>query len=217
MSTAWGLGDIETCLLEMQGTADLLVRLSASEVQPNPAELRHCAADEPSHTRGLRDARSVRPAVQLRGGGTRIARNHAEGLTMSGSTKKLGFIASAVCVAIVAAAGAASAQQQNPPQQPGQTAMVVETPSGPATCATWIQFRSPGAHPVDTAAIEYWSDGYLSGLAAGSHHDLIGQFRREDLVAWLTRYCAANPRTRLPLAIHALGHAMLAHPGGPLS
>ena len=86
---------------------------------------------------------------------------------MSGSTKKLGFIASAVCLAIVAAAGAASAQQQKPPQQPGQY--------------------------------------------------VIGQFRHEDLAAWLTRYCAANPQTRLPLAIHALGHAMLAHPGGPLS
>jgi hypothetical protein len=36
MSTAWGLGDIETCLLEMRGTAGLLVHLSASEVQPNP-------------------------------------------------------------------------------------------------------------------------------------------------------------------------------------
>lgn len=31
MSTAWGLGDIETCLLEMRGTAGLLVHL-----QPNP-------------------------------------------------------------------------------------------------------------------------------------------------------------------------------------
>ena len=28
MSTAWGLGDIETCLLEMRGTAGLLVHLS---------------------------------------------------------------------------------------------------------------------------------------------------------------------------------------------
>ena len=79
------------------------------------------------------------------------------------------------------------------------------------------QQKRSASHPVDTAAIEYWSDGYLSGLAASSHHDLIGQFRREDLVAWLTRYCTANPKTRLPLAIHALGHAMLAHPGGPLS
>ena len=137
---------------------------------------------------------------------------------MSGSTKKLGFIAGAVCIAMAAAAGAVSAQQQKPPQQPGRyTAMVVMTPNGPATCATWIQWRSPGAHPTDKAAIEYWSEGYLSGLAAGSHHDVIGQFRHEDLVAWLTRYCTANPQTPLPLAIHALGHAMLAHPGGPLS
>ena len=58
---------------------------------------------------------------------------------------------------------------------------------------------------MDTAAIEYWSEGYLSGLAAGSYHDVIGQFRREDLAAWLTRYCTANPQTRIPLAIHALG------------
>ena len=90
------------------------------------------------------------------------------------------------------------------------------TPNGPATCSTWIQWRSPGAHPTDKAAIEYWSEGYLSGLAAGSHHDVIGQFRHEDLAAWLTRYCTANPQTPLPLAINALGHAMLAHPGGPL-
>jgi hypothetical protein len=121
------------------------------------------------------------------------------------------------CIATMGAASAACAQQRNAPQQPRQyTAMVVMTPNGPATCSTWIQWRSPGAHPTDKAAIEYWSEGYLSGLAAGSHHDVIGQFRHEDLAAWLTRYCTANPETPLPLAINALGHAMLAHPGGPL-
>ena len=69
---------------------------------------------------------------------------------------------------------------------------------------------------MDTAAIEYWSEGYLSGLAAGSHHDVIGQFRREALAGWLDRYCTANPQTPLPAAVNALGLQMLAHPGGPL-
>jgi hypothetical protein len=137
---------------------------------------------------------------------------------MNGSTKGFGFIAGAVCVAIVAAAGAVLAQQRKPPQQASQyTAMVVMTPNGPATCATWIQWRSPTAHPTDKAAIEYWSEGYLSGLAAGSHHDVIGQFHSNDLAGWLDRYCTANPQTPLPTAINALGRAMLAHPGGPLS
>ncbi len=139
-------------------------------------------------------------------------------LITGGLTKRFCFIAWAACIATGIATGAASAQQRTPPQQPRQyTAMVVMTPNGPATCATWIQWRLPGAHPTDKAAIEYWSEGYLSGLAAGSHHDVIGQFRHEDLAAWLTRYCTANPQTPLLLAIHALGHAMLAHPGGPLS
>jgi hypothetical protein len=98
----------------------------------------------------------------------------------------------------------------------GVTAMVVMTPNGPATCSTWIQWRSPGANPADTAAIDYWAEGYLSGLAAGSHHDVIGEFRRDALVAWLNRYCTANPQTKLPLAINDLGRAMLAHPNGQL-
>lgn len=96
------------------------------------------------------------------------------------------------------------------------TALVVMTPTGPATCSTWVQWRLPAANPADKAAIEYWTEGYLSGLAAGSHHDVIGQFRREALAAWLDRYCTANPQTPLPLAINALGIQMLAHPGGPL-
>jgi hypothetical protein len=94
--------------------------------------------------------------------------------------------------------------------------MVVMTPNGPATCTTWVQWRLPTAHPMDKAAVEYWVEGYLSGLAAGSHHDVIGQFRREALAAWLDRYCTANPQTPLPAAVNALGLQMLAHPGGPL-
>jgi hypothetical protein len=94
--------------------------------------------------------------------------------------------------------------------------MVVMTPNGPATCATWIQWRLPAAHPVDKAAVEYWVEGYLSGLAAGSHHDIIGAFRRDALVSWLDTYCNANPQTPLPLAVNALGLQMLAHPGGQL-
>jgi hypothetical protein len=143
------------------------------------------------------------------------------GLTMGDLTKRFASIAWVACIAMLAASAAASAQQRKPPPPappaPSQyTAMVVMTPNGPATCATWVQWRLPTAHPTDKAAIEYWSEGYLSGLAAGSHHDVIGQFRHEDLAAWLTRYCTANPQTPLPLAINALGHAMLAHPGGPL-
>ncbi len=122
-----------------------------------------------------------------------------------------------VCLAAVATAGAALAQQQPPPKRSGPvTAMVVMTPNGPATCSTWVQLRLPAAHPLDKAAVEYWVEGYLSGLAAGSHHDVIGQFRRDALVAWLDRYCTANPQTPLPVAVNALGLQMLAHPGGPL-
>src|ERR1700751_5709784 len=93
------------------------------------------------------------------------------------------------CSATLAAVSVAYAQQKNPPQphRPG-TAMVVMTPNGPATCTTWVQWRLPTAHPMDKAAVEYWVEGYLSGLAAGSHHDVIGQFRREALAAWLDRY-----------------------------
>jgi HdeA/HdeB family len=119
------------------------------------------------------------------------------------------------CVAMLAAT--ASAQQNAPPQRSGPVmALVVMTPNGPATCATWVQWRSPTAHPVDKAAVEYWVEGYLSGLAAGSHRDVIGEFRHEALAAWLDRYCTANPQTKLPVAVHALALQMLAHPGGPL-
>ena len=113
--------------------------------------------------------------------------------------------------------GLAIYAQQASPKPSGQVAaLVVMTPTGPATCTTWVQWRSPGAHPADTAAIEYWAEGYLSGLAAGSRHDVIGAFRREVLVAWLDRYCKANPHTKLPLAINDLGRAMVAHADGQL-
>jgi hypothetical protein len=69
---------------------------------------------------------------------------------------------------------------------------------------------------VDKASIEYWAEGYISGLAAGSRHDVLGQFQLRDLGAWMDRYCAANPGTKLPLALNALGREMLAHPGGKL-
>jgi hypothetical protein len=138
-------------------------------------------------------------------------------LTMGGLTERLGLIAGAACMLTVVATAAASAQPQKAPQPSGPvTALVVMTPKGPATCDTWIRWRLPAAHPMDKAAIEYWAEGYLSGLAAGSHHDVIGQFRRDELVAWLDHYCTANPQTPLPAAINALGRQMLAHPGGPL-
>jgi hypothetical protein len=141
---------------------------------------------------------------------------------IGGLTKRFGRVARMACIVTVAATAAASAQQrtrpqQTPPKQPGPVAaMVVMTPNGPATCATWVQWRLPAAHPLDKAAVEYWVEGYLSGLAAGSHHDVIGQFRRDALAAWLDRYCTANPQTPLPAAVNALGLQMLAHPGGPL-
>jgi hypothetical protein len=120
-----------------------------------------------------------------------------------------------VCIAALAVA--ANAQQPTTPKQSGQvTAYVVMTPAGPATCATWVQWRAPGANPTDKASIQYWAEGYISGLAAGSRHDVLGAFRLEDLGAWLDSYCTANPQTRLPLALNALGREMLAHPGGKL-
>jgi hypothetical protein len=90
------------------------------------------------------------------------------------------------------------------------------TPNGPATCSTWTQWRAPGANPTDRESIQYWAEGYISGLAAGSRHDVLGQFQLRDLGAWLDRYCAANPQAKLPLALNALGREMLAHPGGKL-
>jgi hypothetical protein len=136
-------------------------------------------------------------------------------------TKRLGSVTWAACIAVVMATAPASAQRQRPAPAPTPapgpvTALVVMTPNGPATCATWVQWRSPTAHPTDKAAVEYWVEGYLSGLAAGSHHDVIGQFRRDALAAWLDRYCTASPQTPLPAAVNALGRQMLAHPGGPL-
>jgi hypothetical protein len=125
-----------------------------------------------------------------------------------------GFIAAAV-----AACGslAVAHAQQAPQKQPGDvTAYVVMTPGGPATCATWTQWRAPGANPTDREVIQYWAEGYISGLAAGSRHDVLGQFQLRDLGAWMDRYCTANPQTRLPLALNALGREMLAHPGGKL-
>lgn len=40
--------------------------------------------------------------------------------------------------------------------------------------------------------------------------------RREALAAWLDHYCTANPQTKLPLAVDALGLQMVAHAGGQL-
>ena len=92
------------------------------------------------------------------------------------------------------------------------TAYVVMTPTGPATCATWVQWRKPGTSAVDKEGIQYWAEGYLSGLAAGTRNNILGAFRLADLGAWLDQYCAANPQTKLPLALNALGRQMLAHP-----
>jgi hypothetical protein len=134
-------------------------------------------------------------------------------------------IARLVFVAMLTTTAAANAQQRAPqraqqaaPPSPASqvTAYVVMTPSGPATCSTWVQWRAPGANPTDKASIQYWAEGYISGLAAGSRHDVLGNFRLEDLGVWLDSYCATNPQMRLPLALNALGREMLAHPGGKL-
>ena len=160
---------------------------------------------------------------QSREGDNKAPRRHGGpgratgGLTARTLITRAGAIAPSACLAMVVATTMASAQRKSEREAPREvTALVVMTPSGPATCATWVQWRLPTAHPQDKAAIEYWAEGYLSGLAAGSHHDVIGQFRHDALAAWLTNYCTANPQTPLPLAIHALGVQMLAHPGGPL-
>jgi hypothetical protein len=151
------------------------------------------------------------------------------GETATGEEAMVGYskrakIARWVFVAMLAAA-AANAQQRasqraqqaaSPPSASQVTAYVVMTPSGPATCSTWVQWRAPGANPTDKASIQYWAEGYISGLAAGSRHDVLGNFRLEDLGAWVDRYCAENPQVKLPLALNALGREMLAHPGGKL-
>jgi hypothetical protein len=128
-------------------------------------------------------------------------------------------VAMALSLATVtlATVGTANAQQRPSPKQPSSvTAYVVMTPNGPATCATWTQWRGPGGNPIDKEGIQYWAEGYISGLAAGSRNDVLGQFQLRDLAAWLDRYCAANPQTKLPQALNALGREMLAHPGGKL-
>ncbi|HME25276.1 MAG TPA: hypothetical protein VKI44_28770 [Acetobacteraceae bacterium] len=141
---------------------------------------------------------------------------------MDDMIKRLGCIVAAGCIAAVAVAAAASAQRRPsqataaPPPPSQVMAYVVMTPNGPATCATWVQWRAPGANPADREAIQYWAEGYISGLAAGSRHDVLGAFKLPDLGAWLDRYCAANPQTDMPVALVALGREMLAHPGGKL-
>jgi hypothetical protein len=137
-------------------------------------------------------------------------------MIMKQLAKRLGILAWA-CGAVVATFATAHAQQPAPQKQPGEvTAYVVMTPNGPATCATWVQWRAPGANPTDKEIIQYWSEGYISGLAAGSRHDVLGAFQLRDLAVWLDRYCTANPQTKLPLALNALGREMLAPPGGKL-
>ena len=143
---------------------------------------------------------------------------------MIGYSTRAGVVGLALVVMLAAGATANAqqrasqrAQQPAPPPQASQVmAYVIMTPSGPATCATWVQWRAPGANAMDKASIQYWAEGYISGLAAGSRHDVLGAFKLEDLGAWLDHYCATNPQVKLPLAINALGREMLAHPGGKL-
>lgn len=135
---------------------------------------------------------------------------------MKRSISRLGF-ALTTCMAAMVATAAADAQSPQQLRAPGSfTAYVVMTPSGPATCATWTQWRTPGANPIDREGIQYWAEGYVSGLAAGSRHDVLGKFQLHDLGAWVDRYCASNPQIKLPQALNALGREMLAHPEGRL-
>jgi hypothetical protein len=135
---------------------------------------------------------------------------------MSGTNSRLRGICAWGGMATLALATTAHGQPPPSSQEQQMTAYVVMTPGGPATCATWVQWRTPGANPTDKEGIQFWAEGYLSGLAAGSRHNILGAFRLSDLGAWLDRYCAANPQTKLPLALNALGREMLAHPGGQL-
>jgi hypothetical protein len=135
---------------------------------------------------------------------------------MSGSNSRLRCGFAWAGFATLAMAATAYAQQPPPALEQQMTAYVVMTPTGPATCATWVQWRAPGANRIDREGIQYWAEGYISGLAAGSRHNILGAFRLPDLGAWLDRYCTANPQTKLPLALNALGREMLAHPGGKL-
>ena len=48
---------------------------------------------------------------------------------------------------------------------------VVVTPSGPATCATWVQLR--GGKPDGQMVMV----GCVPDFAAGSRHDVLGAFR----------------------------------------
>ena len=139
-----------------------------------------------------------------------------KGYTIMKSANGPGILAW-TCGAVVGTFWAAHAQQPAPQKQPGEVAAyVVMTPNGPATCATWAQLRAPGANPTDKEIVKYWSEGYISGLAAGSRHDVLGAFQLQDLGVWLDRYCAANSQTKPPIALNALGREMLAHPGGKL-
>ena len=135
---------------------------------------------------------------------------------MKSLTPIAGWLLAGAAVAMLAMAAPACAQQPPSSLEQQMTAYVVTTPTGPATCATWVQWRAPGANITDKEGIEYWAEGYISGLAAGSRHNILGAFRLPDLGAWLDHYCAANPQTKLPLALNALGREMLAHPGGKL-
>jgi hypothetical protein len=102
-------------------------------------------------------------------------------------------IAGSIVVAAIATATTAYAQQQAPKRS--VTAYVVMTPSGPATCATWVQWRGPNAHPIDKEGIQYWAEGYISGLAAGSRHDVLGNFRLQDLGPGWTVIVPPIPRS----------------------
>ena len=59
--------------------------------------------------------------------------------------KGFAVVAGPIAVATLAVAAASA---QPPPRKAGPvTAYVVMTPSGPATCTTWTQWRSPAANP----------------------------------------------------------------------
>ena len=73
-------------------------------------------------------------------------------------------------------------------------ACIVMAPSGPGCTRQWVQCQAPGANPTDKEGIQHSVQGCISGLAAGSHHDILGAFHLSDRTTWM----AAPWRRRMP-------------------
>ena len=107
---------------------------------------------------------------------------------------------------------------QEAPQRPAGTvtALVIMTPTGSATCATWVQWRSPGAHSADSRQPSNMGRGLpVTGFAAAVDTTSSGPFAAKRSPRGSTAI-APPIHNELPLAVNALGREMLAHPGGQL-